>query len=108
MALGWLLLRLAQAPAGTARILVTVSTSALMAAKFIGIYSISKYALLGLTETLAAELAPEGIGVTARMPGPVRTTHSLSSETARPKELPGARPLKHQGSCCPMFAALFL
>ena len=63
-----------------------------MAAKFIGIYSISKYALLGLTETLAAELAPEGIGVTALMPGPVRTTHSLSSESARPKELPGARP----------------
>ena len=63
-----------------------------MAAKFIGIYSISKYALLGLTETLAAELAPEGIGVTALMPGPVRTTHSLSSEVARPKELPGARP----------------
>ena len=63
-----------------------------MAAKYIGIYSISKYALLGLTETLAAELAPEGIGVTALMPGPVRTTHSLSSEVARPKELPGARP----------------
>ena len=66
-----------------------------MAAKFIGIYSISKYALLGLTETLAAELAPEGIGVTALMPGPVRTTHSLSSESARPKELPGARPLHY-------------
>jgi len=44
----------------------------------------SKYALLGLVETLRIELAEEGIGVSAILPGPMRTTHLASSQAAKP------------------------
>jgi NAD(P)-dependent dehydrogenase (short-subunit alcohol dehydrogenase family) len=81
--------QLRQARRGTARILVTVSTSGLFAATHIGVYTASKYATLGLTETLALELRAEGIGVTALLPGPVATTHSITSQEVRPISLPG-------------------
>eukprot|EP01052_Picozoa_sp_SAG31_P034588 SAG31_NODE_4064_length_3624_cov_2.236312_2_plen_183_part_00 len=81
--------QLRQAAAGTARVLITVSTSGLFAAKYFGIYSMTKYAALGLAETLAVELADEGIGVTALLPGPVATTHAASSQRVRPRSLPG-------------------
>ena len=67
-----------------ARILFTCSTSSLYAAQHLGIYTASKYALLGLAETLALELAPEGIGVTSLLPGPMATTHMASSGVAKP------------------------
>jgi NAD(P)-dependent dehydrogenase (short-subunit alcohol dehydrogenase family) len=36
-------------------------------------YSVSKYSLLGLTRTLALEVASQGINVNAICPGPVRS-----------------------------------
>ena len=67
-----------------ARILITASTSALYPCSHMSAYVSSKYALLGYTETLRMELADEGIGVTAMLPGPMATTHLASSEAAKP------------------------
>ena len=69
---------------GERRILVTASTSALYPASHMSAYVSSKYAVLGLAETLRIELATEGIGVTAILPGPMSTTHLQSSQLAKP------------------------
>lgn len=66
------------------RILITTSTSALYPASHMSAYVSSKYALLGFAETLRLELAHEGIGVTAMLPGPMATTHLASSAAAKP------------------------
>merc|ERR1719192_41865 len=42
----------------------------------IGVYSISKTALLGLTKCLANELAPKGIRVNCLAPGVIKTNFS--------------------------------
>ena len=66
------------------RVLITASTSALYPCSHMSAYVSSKYALLGFAETLRLELAEEGIGVTALLPGPMATTHLTSSEAAKP------------------------
>lgn len=68
-----------------ARILFTASTSALYPSPHMAAYVSSKYALLGMAESLRAELADEGIGVTVLMPGPMATTHLQSSAAAKPE-----------------------
>lgn len=69
---------------GARRILITASTSALYPGSHMSAYVSSKYAVLGYAETLRLELAKEGIGVTALLPGPMSTTHLLSSKAAKP------------------------
>ena len=44
--------------------------------QYLGIYSISKTALLGLTRTLAVELASDGIRVNCIAPGLIQTKFS--------------------------------
>ena len=77
-----------------AHVLFTVSTSGLYAVPRIGVYTASKYAVMGFAETLRLELAPEGIGVTMLLPGPMATTHVQSSAQAKPGHLttPAYRP----------------
>jgi short-subunit dehydrogenase len=48
-----------------------------------GIYVTTKFAVVGFSEALRAELAPEGIGVSAFCPGGVRT-NIRDSEATRP------------------------
>jgi len=66
------------------RIAITASTSALYPCSHMSAYVSSKYALLGFAESLRLELAEEGIGVTAILPGPMATTHIVSSAAAKP------------------------
>ena len=52
-----------------------------------GAYQTSKFAVTGFGETLRAELAPEGIGVTVLFPAGMTTGHLDSSARARPAQL---------------------
>jgi NAD(P)-dependent dehydrogenase (short-subunit alcohol dehydrogenase family) len=65
---------------GLRRILVTCSTTALYPVAHMSAYVAS----MALAETLRLELDAEEIGVTALFPGPMATTHTLSSTKAKP------------------------
>jgi NAD(P)-dependent dehydrogenase (short-subunit alcohol dehydrogenase family) len=69
------------------RVALTVSTNALFTAPRLAAYASSKYAVLGMAETLRLELADAGIGVCAVLPGPMLTTHMQSSAAAKPAGL---------------------
>jgi NAD(P)-dependent dehydrogenase (short-subunit alcohol dehydrogenase family) len=84
-----------RAARGRRHVLLTASTSALWAAPRLGAYTASKYAVLGFGETLRAELAAEGIGVTVLLPGPMATDHLRSSAAAKPAHI--ASPHQHPG-----------
>src|SRR5262249_15641458 len=55
------------------RMLVTASISGLRGGTFYGAYAASKFALIGLTQTMAEELAPHGVLVNCVCPGLVDT-----------------------------------
>ena len=61
----------------------TASTGGLMAPGGIAAYCASKYAVVGLSESLRAELAPAGIGVSVLCPGGVRSNLFASSVAVR-------------------------
>ena len=67
----------------------TASTGGLMAPGGIAAYCASKYAVVGLSEALRAELAPAGIGVSVLCPGGVRSNLFASSVAVR-AAIPGA------------------
>ena len=65
----------------------TSSMGGLIAGAGSGIYSTSKYAVVGLTEELRSDLAQYDIGVSVFCPGPTQTELFASSMTVRPREL---------------------
>ncbi len=72
---------------GWRQIAVTASSGALAPGVRLGAYQASKFAVMGLAETLRAELADEGIGVSILFPGGMMTRHLESSALARPADL---------------------
>jgi NAD(P)-dependent dehydrogenase (short-subunit alcohol dehydrogenase family) len=76
-----------------AHVLITASVSSLVSTRGLVGYATSKMAVLGLAEGLRLELAPEGIAVTALLPGGMATTHLASSDRARPAHLGAPAPL---------------
>ena len=64
----------------------TASIAGLVPAPANGVYTTSKYAVVGFTECLRLDLEPHGIGVSVLCPGPVKTG-ILKSERNRPAEL---------------------
>jgi NAD(P)-dependent dehydrogenase (short-subunit alcohol dehydrogenase family) len=76
-----------------AHVLITGSVSSLIATRGLVGYAVSKMAVLGLAEGLRLELAPDGIAVTALLPGGMATTHLASSDRARPAHLGAPAPL---------------
>ena len=82
-----------------AHIVNTASTAALVvisspergwnAAQPIGLYTATKHAVLGYTETLRGELAQHGIGVSALCPGAVVSSLRVSSARNRPARFGG-------------------
>ena len=70
-----------------AHIVNTSSMGGLIAGAGSGIYSTSKYAVVGLTEELRSDLASYGIGVSVFCPGPTQTELFDSSVTVRPAQL---------------------
>ncbi len=71
----------------------TASMAGLIASQGLGVYNTSKYAVVGLSETLQKDLRPYNIGVSVLCPMGV-TTNIGSSERSRPADLknPGAPP----------------
>ncbi len=58
---------------GSGQIVNTASAAGIMAAPFTASYSMSKYAVVGLSQALRPEAARHGIGVTVLCPGMVET-----------------------------------
>ena len=71
----------------------TASMAGLIASQGLGVYNTSKYAVVGLSETLQKDLRPYNIGVSVLCPMGV-TTNIRNSERSRPAELknPGGPP----------------
>lgn len=72
---------------GRARLVFTSSANALAPAARLGAYQASKFAVVGLAETLRLELAGDGIGVSVVYPSGMFTRHLESSANARPGSL---------------------
>jgi NAD(P)-dependent dehydrogenase (short-subunit alcohol dehydrogenase family) len=68
----------------------TASMAGLVATRGLGIYNTSKYAVVGLSETLAKDLAPHGIGVSVLCPMGV-ATRIRASDRNRPPHLRNER-----------------
>ena len=64
----------------------TASLAGHLAVPGLGVYGTSKFAVVGLSETLRAELAEHGLGVSVLCPGVVNTNIFTASRN-RPKEL---------------------
>jgi NAD(P)-dependent dehydrogenase (short-subunit alcohol dehydrogenase family) len=64
----------------------TASMAGLIASQGLGVYNTSKYAVVGLSETLAKDLKPYGIGVSVLCPMGVET-RIRESERSRPTTL---------------------
>ncbi len=68
-------------------VVITSSVSGLFTGGGAGVYTTSKYALVGLAESLRADLAPHGIGVSVLCPGPVKSQLFESTAAVRPAQL---------------------
>jgi NAD(P)-dependent dehydrogenase (short-subunit alcohol dehydrogenase family) len=75
---------IAQGP--PAHVLNTASMAGLVASQGLGVYNTSKYAVVGLSETLAKDLRPHGIGVSVLCPMGV-DTRIHDAERTRPASL---------------------
>jgi NAD(P)-dependent dehydrogenase (short-subunit alcohol dehydrogenase family) len=67
----------------------TASMAGLMPVENLTPYCTTKYAIVGLSEAMAVELAADGVGVSILCPGPVSTDLGRSTRN-RPAELAGA------------------
>jgi len=67
----------------------TASMAGLVGMQWLGIYCASKFAVVGLSEALARELRPHGIGVSVLCPMIVDTQINANSERLRPAHLGG-------------------
>jgi|HubBroStandDraft_4_1064222.scaffolds.fasta_scaffold21179_2 NAD(P)-dependent dehydrogenase (short-subunit alcohol dehydrogenase family) len=76
---------IAQGPPG--HIIITSSVSGLFTNGGAGVYATSKFALTGLAESLSADLARHGIGVSVLCPGPVKSDLFESTIAVRPAAL---------------------
>jgi NAD(P)-dependent dehydrogenase (short-subunit alcohol dehydrogenase family) len=68
-------------------VVITSSVSGLFTGGGAGVYTTSKYALVGLAECLRGDLQPHGIGVSVLCPGPVKSELFESTAEVRPPDL---------------------
>lgn len=67
---------------GEGHIVNTASMAGLIASARLGAYTASKFAVVGLSEVLRAEMAPHGVGVSVLCPGLVRTNLGATTRAA--------------------------
>jgi len=72
---------------GTGHVVITSSVSGLFTGGGSGVYATTKYALVGLAESLRADLSSAGIGVSVLCPGPVKSELFESTAAVRPARL---------------------
>ncbi|MEJ1962384.1 MAG: SDR family NAD(P)-dependent oxidoreductase [Gammaproteobacteria bacterium] len=70
-----------------AHVVITSSVSGLFTGGGAGVYTTSKFALVGLAESLRADLRSHGIGVSVLCPGPVKSELFESTAAVRPARL---------------------
>lgn len=75
------------AAGGGGHIVITSSVSGLFANGGAGVYVTTKFALVGLAESLRADLERTGIGVSVLCPGPVQSELFESTVAVRPRNL---------------------
>jgi len=68
------------------QIVNTASVGGLLAGPGLGLYCTSKFAVVGMSQSLRAELAPHGVGVSTLCPAAVKT-QLIDAERNRPREL---------------------
>jgi NAD(P)-dependent dehydrogenase (short-subunit alcohol dehydrogenase family) len=80
-------------------IVITASVNGLFAGAGVGVYVTSKFALVGLAESLRADLLEFGVGVSVLCPGPVQSELFESTEEVRPARFAatGSKPLLPPG-----------
>ena len=80
-------------------IVITASVSGLFAGSGVGVYVTSKFALVGLAESLRADLLQFGVGVSVLCPGPVQSELFESTQQVRPAQFAatGSKPLLPPG-----------
>ena len=80
-------------------IVITASVSGLFAGSGVGVYVTSKFALVGLAESLRADLLQFGVGVSVLCPGPVQSELFESTQQVRPARFAatGSKPLLPPG-----------
>jgi len=69
---------------GEGHVVNTASMAGLVGMRVLGIYAASKFAVLGLTESLHRELADRGVGVSALCPMIVATSINRNAQRLRP------------------------
>jgi NAD(P)-dependent dehydrogenase (short-subunit alcohol dehydrogenase family) len=69
---------------GEKHIVCTASMSGIVAFPTLGAYTATKYAVVGICETLRQEAAKDNIGVSVLCPGPVQTNIGVNSNKQRP------------------------
>jgi NAD(P)-dependent dehydrogenase (short-subunit alcohol dehydrogenase family) len=86
-------------------VLNTASMAGLIASQGLGVYNTSKYAVVGLSETLAKDLRPYGIGVSVLCPMGVDTRINVSERnrpaTLRNEDAPVEAPVVLMGRTLP-------
>jgi NAD(P)-dependent dehydrogenase (short-subunit alcohol dehydrogenase family) len=70
---------------GERHIVITSSIHGVFTGAMAGVYATSKYALTGLGESLRADLAGEGVGVSILIPGPIQTDIFQHADELRPE-----------------------
>jgi NAD(P)-dependent dehydrogenase (short-subunit alcohol dehydrogenase family) len=80
-------------------VVITASVSGLFAGTGVGVYVTSKFALVGLAESLRADLLEFGVGVSVLCPGPVQSELFESTQQVRPAQFAstGSKPLLPPG-----------
>jgi len=77
---------------GDGHVVNTASMAGLVGMRVLGIYAASKFAVVGLTESLHRELADRGVGVSALCPMIVATPINQNARRLRPDALKGQVP----------------
>jgi NAD(P)-dependent dehydrogenase (short-subunit alcohol dehydrogenase family) len=80
-------------------IVITASVNGLFTGAGVGVYAATKFALVGLAESLRADLQEFGVGVSVLCPGPVKSELFESTQEVRPARLAatGSKPLLPPG-----------